>query len=164
MSVLFTATEIITMAVEAEKNGLAFYQAMTSKAKDKQARNIFSFLAEEEAEHENTFQALLDDFDPIDMSHTDEAEYHNYLNAFISTRMFNSDVNIDVLVQNITSDVEAVDIAIQIEKDSILFYYELREQVQSEGRKNINEIIKEEKTHLARLAQLRAALVKQQGE
>ncbi len=163
MSVLFTAVEVITMAVEAEINGLAFYQAMASKAKDEQARNIFAFLAEEEAEHKNTFQALLVDFAPISMSHTDEAEYHNYLNAFVSTRIFNSDVSIDALVQNITSDVEAVDIAIQTEKDSILFYYELREQVQSEGRKNINEIIKEEKTHLARLAQLREALVKRQG-
>jgi len=161
MSVLFTAAEIITMAIEAEKNGLAFYQAMTSKAKDQQTRNIFSFLAEEEAEHKNTFQTLLDDFAPMDMSHTDEAEYHNYLNAFASTRIFNSDVDIDQLVQNITNDIEAVDIAIQTEKDAILFYYELREQVQSEGRKSINEIIKEEKTHLARLAQLREALIKQ---
>jgi len=160
MSVLFTAAEIITMAVEAEKNGLAFYQAMTSKAKDEKARNIFAFLAEEEAEHKNTFQDLLSDFTPVGMSHTDEAEYHNYLNAFASTRIFNSDTNIDELVQNITSDVEAVDIAIRTEKESILFYYELREQVQDEGRKNINEVIKEEKTHLARLVQLREALVK----
>lgn len=160
MSVLFTAAEIVTMAVEAEKNGLAFYQAMVSKAKDENAQNIFAFLAKEEAEHKNTFQTLLEDLPSIDMSHTDEAEYHNYLNAFAATRIFKPDVNIDELVQAITSDVEAVDIAIRTEKESILFYYELREKVQSEGRGNINEIIKEEKIHLARLVQLREALVK----
>jgi len=159
MNALFTAAEIVTMAVEAEKNGLAFYQAMTRKAKDENARNIFSFLAKEEAEHQHTFQTLLDDLPPIDMSHTDEAEYHNYLNAFASTRIFKPDVNIDELVQTIASDVDAVDIAVCIEKESILFYYELREKVQSEGRENINEIIKEEKIHLARLVQLREALV-----
>ncbi|MFC1602513.1 ferritin family protein, partial [Pseudomonadota bacterium] len=52
MSVLFTAAEIVTMAIEAEKNGLAFYQAMVSKATDENVRNIFAFLAKEEAEHE----------------------------------------------------------------------------------------------------------------
>ena len=162
MSVLFTAAEIVTMAVEAEKNGFAFYQAMVNKAKDDNARNIFAFLAKEEAEHESSFQALLEEVSPVDMSHTDEAEYHSYLNAFASTRIFKPDVNIDELVQTIASDVEAVDIAICMEKESILFYYELREKVQSEGRGCINEIIKEEKTHLTRLVQLREALVKHQ--
>jgi len=161
MSVLFTAAEIVTMAIEAEKNGLAFYQAMVSKATDENVRNIFAFLAKEEAEHESSFQALLEDLPPVDMSHTDEAEYHNYLNAFASTRIFKPDVNIDELVQTVTNDIEAVDIAIGVEKESILFYYELREKVQSEGRGTINEIIKEEKIHLARLVQLREALVKQ---
>jgi len=161
MSVLFTAAEIVTMAIEAEKNGLAFYQAMATKTKDDNVRNIFAFLAEEEAEHKDSFQALFDDLSVVDMSHTDEAEYHNYLNALASTRIFKPDVNMDELVQNITTDIEAVDIAISTEKESILFYYELREQVQNEGRGNINEVIKEEKTHLARLVALREALVKQ---
>jgi len=163
MSALFTASEIVAMAVEVEKNGLAFYQAMASRAKDESARNVFAFLAKEEAEHKNTFQALLDDLSPLEMSHTDEAEYHNYLNAIVSTRIFNLDINIDELVQSVVSDIEAVDIAIGTEKESILFYYELREQAREEGRENIDGIIKEEKSHLTRLVQLREALVKHQG-
>ncbi len=159
MGVLFTASEIVTMAVETEKNGLAFYQAMADRAKDKRARNIFTFLAQEEAEHKNTFQRLLNDLPPIELSHTDEAEYCNYLNAFVSTRIFNADVNVDKLVQSIVSDIEATDIAINAEKESILFYYELRERVMDEGRDHIDEIIQEEKNHLVRLAQLREALV-----
>ncbi len=161
MSALFTASEIVTMAVEAEKNGAAFYQAMATRATDKKARNIFTFLAEEEAEHENTFQRLLNSLSPVEMSHTDEAEYHNYLNAFTSTRIFNASVDIDKLIQSITSDIEAVNIAINIEKESILFYYELRERESGEGRESIDEIIREEKSHLSRLAQLKDALVKQ---
>jgi len=160
MSALFTAAEIVTMAVEAEKNGLAFYQALASRTKDDDVRNIFTFLAEDEAEHTNTFQTLLADLSPIDMRHTDEAEYHNYLNAFISTRLFTPDVNIDELVESITSDIEATNLAIRTEKEAILFYYELREQVRDEGRENIDKIIQEEKGHLSRLAQLKVALVK----
>lgn len=161
MSARFTVSEIVTMAVEAEKNGFAFYQAMASRAIDEKTRNIFAFLAEEEAEHENTFQQLLNNLSPIEMSHTDEAEYCSYLNAFTSTRIFNASVDIDKLVQSITSDIEAVDIALNIEKESILFYYELREQESGEGRESIDEIIREEKNHLTRLAQLKEALVKQ---
>jgi len=161
MSARFTVSEIVTMAVEAEKNGFAFYQAMANRAIDEKTRNIFAFLAEEEAEHENTFQQLLNNLSPIEMSHTDEAEYCNYLNAFTSTRIFNASVDIDQLVQSITSDIEAVDIALNIEKESILFYYELREQEGGEGRESIDEIIREEKNHLTRLAQLKEALAKQ---
>jgi len=161
MNARFTVSEIVTMAVEAEKNGFAFYQAMANRAIDEKTRNIFAFLAEEEAEHENTFQQLLNKLSPIEMSHTDEAEYCNYLNAFTSTRIFNASVDIDQLVQSITSDIEAVDIALNIEKESILFYYELREQESGEGRESIDEIIREEKNHLTRLAQLKEALAKQ---
>jgi len=161
MSTLFSASEIVLMAVETEKNGLAFYQAMMKKAKDEKTRNIFAFLAKEEAEHKNTFQHLLDNLSFISMSHTDEVEYHNYLNAFVSTRIFNSNVDIDKLVQSIASDIEAVDIAINTEKESILFYYELREQAKDGGRDSIDEIIKEEKSHLTRLVQLREALARQ---
>ncbi len=161
MSVLFSASEIVLMAVEAEKSGFAFYQAMANKAKDENVKNVFTFLAKEEAEHKDAFQHLLNNLLFIDMSHTDEAEYHNYLNAFVSTRIFNADTNIDKLVQSIASDIEAVDIAINTEKESILFYYELREQVKKgKGRDSIDEIIKEEKNHLSRLVQLRDALAR----
>ncbi len=159
MSVRFTTSEIVTMAVEAEKNGFAFYQAMAERATDEKTRKIFAFLAEEEAEHENTFQQLLNKLSPIEMSHTGEAEYCNYLNAFASTRIFNASVNVDQLIQSVTSDIGAVDIAINIEKESILFYYELRERASGEGREGIDEIIREEKDHLTRLAQLKEALV-----
>ena len=158
MSVLFSASEIVTMAIEVEKNGLDFYRAMASRAKDEKVKNIFSFLAVEEAQHKNTFQKLLKSLSPLELSHTEEAEYNNYLGALTSSRLFRADVNTDELIKGIDNDIQALDLAIGSEKESILFYYELREQTGGEDRETVDTIIKEEKMHLAKLVKLKMDL------
>ncbi|VAX10638.1 hypothetical protein MNBD_GAMMA26-2385 [hydrothermal vent metagenome] len=162
MSILFSASEIITMAIEVEKNGLNFYRAMVAKTKNEKAKTIFSFLATEETQHIKTFRELLKDLSPVAMSHTAEAEYNSYLNALTSSRIFTPDVDMDKLVKEIKDDIGAVDIAIKAEQESILFYYELREQTKAESRANIEAIIEEEKMHFAKLTQLKADLAKKQ--
>ncbi len=51
---------------------------------------------------------------------------------------------------------EAINMALRIEetKDTLLFYYDLRELMREADRPLVNEIIREEKAHVRRLAGL----------
>jgi len=159
MSVLFAASEIVEMAIQIEKNGLNFYRKMAARTKNEKVKSIFLFLVAEEIQHEKTFNKLLKNLPILEMSHTEEAEYNNYLNALTSSRIFNSNVNMDELVKEISDDIEAVDFAIRAEQDAILFYYELKERTRDDGLADVEAIIEEEKMHFSKLSQLKLDLL-----
>ena len=56
------------------------------------------------------------------------------------------------------SDIKALELAISAEKDSILFYYELRDLLPHSATSTINRIIAEEKTHLQQLTEIKRKL------
>ncbi|MDH3973273.1 MAG: ferritin family protein [Deltaproteobacteria bacterium] len=157
MSILFSASEVMTIAIQIEKNGLNFYNAMAAKSENKEAKELFKFLADEEVKHYSTFQKLLNGLKKLEISAYDQEEYNNYLGALTSSRVFNRDANTAEFVKDLT-DLDAVEIAIEAEKDSILFYYELLEQAFSEDKNEIEKVIKEEKIHYAKLIKLKKDL------
>jgi rubrerythrin len=61
-------------------------------------------------------------------------------------------------VKELTDDAEAIDFAIQIEKDSILFYLELINMVRDHDRPTVKDILAEERKHIEHLMKLKAAL------
>ncbi len=154
MSILFSASEVITMAVQIEKNGLEFYSKMAKKAQTEKTEELFKFLAAEEVRHAATFQKMLNSLKQLELTASEEEEYNNYLGALTSSRVFNREVNTDEIVKNL-DDATAIDLAIEAEKDSILFYYELMEQAMNEDRSAIEKVIKEEKSHYAMLMRMK---------
>ncbi len=154
MSILFSASEVITMAVQIEKNGLEFYSKMAKKAQTEKSEELFKFLAAEEVRHAATFQKMLNSLKQLELTASEEEEYNNYLGALTSSRVFNQEVNTDEIVKNL-DDATAIDLAIEAEKDSILFYYELMAQAMNEDRSAIEKVIKEEKSHYAMLMRMK---------
>ena len=154
MSILFSASEVVTMAVQIEKNGLEFYSKMAKKAQTEKSEELFKFLAAEEVRHAATFKTMLNSLKQLELTATEEEEYNNYLGALTSSRVFNQDVNTDEMVKNL-DDMAAIDMAIEAEKDSILFYYELMEQAMNEDKTAIEQVIKEEKSHYAMLMRMK---------
>jgi len=157
MSILFSASEVVTMAIQIEKNGMNFYNAMAAKSDNEQAIELFTFLAAEEIKHKGTFQKMLDGLKKVELSANDQEEYNNYLGALTSARVFNKNVDTEEFVKDL-DDLAALDLAIEAEKDSILFYYELLEQALSDDRAPIERVIKEEKAHYAKLKKLKNEL------
>ena len=154
MSILFSASEVVTMAVQIEKNGLEFYSKMAKKAQTEKSEELFKFLAAEEVRHAATFKTMLNSLKQLELTAVEEEEYNNYLGALTSSRVFNQDVNTDEMVKNL-DDMAAIDMAIEAEKDSILFYYELMEQAMNEDKAAIERVIKEEKSHYAMLMRMK---------
>ena len=158
MSILFSSAEIVNMSIAIEKNGMAFYNAMANMVEDDQSKGLYTYRAGEEVRHKILFQKMLDNLSQPELTVSDEEEYKNYLGALTSSRVFKSDVNTEELIAEAKDHMGALNMAIEFEKDSILFYYELMDQVIEDDKEGVEMVLKEEKAHLAQLITLRAKL------
>ncbi len=161
MGVLFSSREIIDIAIGIETNGLAFYTSLMKVEKDEVIRGAYKYLADAEEQHVKTFQGMLNtlgDFKPPEM-YTEE--YDIYLRNLVDSVVFTNDQVARKLAENARSSSEAMQIALGAEKDSILFYLEMRDLVRTHDRDLVSNIIEEEKSHLRRLMEIKRGLGEQ---
>jgi rubrerythrin len=78
----------------------------------------------------------------------------------VDSRVFTDDQIAYDMAQRVAGDAEAIQIALGAEKDSILFYSEMREFVRRSDRELITKIIEEERSHLRQLSELKRSLSK----
>jgi len=160
MGVLFSGRELVDIAIGIERNGLAFYKSLLESEKDTMTRGAYKYLADMEGQHIKTFQGMLNtagEYGPPEM-YTEE--YDLYLRALVDSVVFTNDQVARKMAENARSSAEAIQIALGAEKDSILFYMEMRDLVRSSDRDLVNNIIEEEKSHLRRLTELKRGLGK----
>jgi rubrerythrin len=155
MSKHFTGKELLEMAMGIEENGRAFYQAMADKTKNDSIRAMYNHLVIEEKRHQATFQNMLKSLGHYEPAETYKGEYVNYLKALTDNTVFSSIEQAQHKAASVNSEVEAIDLGIQAEKDSILFYDGMRHFVQPTDNTVIQNIIDEEKLHLNQLSELR---------
>ncbi len=161
MGVLFSGRELIDIAIGIERNGAAFYHSLAKSTGNEIAKGAYQYLAGEELKHIQIFQSMLGsvaDYRPPD---TYTEEYDLYLRALIDSRVFTDDQTAYEMAQRVNSDAEAIHIALGAEKDSILFYSEVRDLVRRSDRELIDKIIEEERSHLRQLSELKGSLIKQ---
>ena len=153
---ILTAAEALKWALEIEKNGEAFYNAVAAKSAailDDEVRALFEDLAAQERGHYQVFQKMLDEARPDpDLSKVDYEEYQTYLQVALDSALFAGPGKGLTLAKQAQDRQTALRAAMGFEKDTLLFYYDLREMVSRAEREAISGIIREEKTHLRRLA------------
>lgn len=154
MGNLFSGAEIIEMSINIEKNGKDYYETSAGCAKKDIVKEAFLFLAKEEEKHMNTFKEMLKNDESAVSDRIYEDEYEDYLKAFIESNVFTKKKKACDIAKKMKSDVDAIDMAIASEKDSILFYYELKESATPKAKKVIDKLIKQEKQHFSKLAGL----------
>lgn len=155
MSIIFSGSELLEAALGIEKNGAAFYNALAEKARDESARAIYERLAAEEIKHQKTFQAMLDAVGSYQPPEGYSQDYARYLKSLVDSSVFTSVSQAQQRAAQASSPAQALDIGIQAEKDSILFYTEMQNLVKPADRQLVLRIIDEEREHLNRLAQLK---------
>jgi len=161
MSVFFSGRELVNIAIGIEINGAAFYDSLVSSTKDATVQEIYKNLADKEREHIEIFQNMLDSVADYQLSETYTEEYDSYLKVLVDSAVFTDDQVARKMARKVNSDVEAIQIAISAEKDSILFYNEMRDIVRRSESDVVNRIIEEEKSHLRQLADLKKRLSRQ---
>jgi len=157
MSISFSGSELINIAIGIEGRGLAFYESMADETKDANAADVFRYLADMEREHLQTFQGMLAEADKFQFSEA-AGEYAVYLKALVDSAVFSDELIAAKMAREAESDTAALDLAIGAEKDSILFYYEMREIMPQRAQPTVNKIIAEEKSHLRQLTEIKKKL------
>ena len=156
MLVLFTARDMLATAIEIERSGFAFYSALAGAGK---ATFTFQHLADQERLHETMFKRILDSLGEAPAAESYTGDLALYIKALASGRVFtNTDQARETAAK--LAPVEAVHMAIGIEKDSILFYGEMRGLVRREDRPVVDRITGEERGHVLQLS----GLLTQMGE
>jgi rubrerythrin len=89
-------------------------------------------------------------------------EYDLYLRALIDSAVFRNDDAACAMAQKAGSASEAITIGLSAEKDSILFYLNLRELVLRPQREAVDRVIEEEKAHVRQLSDLLKGFSRQQ--
>ncbi len=158
MSVSFSGSELINVAVGIERRGTAFYEVMARSTRNAVARDVFQYLADMERHHVRIFQDMLGEADKYQLPETRAGEYTAYLQALVDSAVFTDDMVTSEMATRAESDIETLELAISAEKDSILFYYEMKDIMPERAQPTVNKIIAEEKKHLRQLSELKRKL------
>ncbi|MFC2066464.1 ferritin family protein [Chloroflexota bacterium] len=158
MIVSFTADALIDIAIGIERRGIAFYDVMSKSTDNVATRSAFHYLADMEREHIRIFQNMLDEADKYQLPETSTEDYAGYLQTLTDNAVFTDDMVTSEMATYADNDIKALELGISAEKDSILFYYEMRDIMPKRASSAMNKIISEEKTHLRQISELKKEL------
>jgi len=154
---LFNISEIYHLAIAIEENGEKFYRAQLKKFNDENIKKLFSFLADEEIKHKETFKSMLEKIEKYEPKESYPGEYFLYLKSYAENVIFN-EKELDSKIKKIKNLKSVLDFAIKLEWDSILYYQEMKIYVSADSAKLIDDIIKEERKHFIKLSEARKNL------
>ncbi|OGS20530.1 MAG: hypothetical protein A2252_09735 [Elusimicrobia bacterium RIFOXYA2_FULL_39_19] len=154
----FSPGEIVQLGVAIEKNGKDFYSAVAAASESAQAREIFKFLSLEEEKHIIVFTSILSTVEKYEPPEAYTEEYFAYLRALAESHVFTKKDEGKKIAAKVKSDKEAIDLALGFERDSILFYYEMKKLVLQDSHKAIDRLIAQEQEHLLKLSEIKKKL------
>ena len=162
----FNADEVFEMAIRAEQNGAAFYRRAAQLNAGRGNIEFLEKLAAMEDAHEKVFahmrtglserekeQIVYDQYDEGSLYLAATADAHGGEGSPAVTKELTGEETMEQILQ----------MAIELEQKSILFYLGLRDMVPEKlGKSRIDSIIDEEKKHVATLMRERER-IREQG-
>jgi rubrerythrin len=157
MTKIFDISEVYQLAIKIEENGMKFYSEFAKKTKNKKLKDLFSALTYAEVEHKKSFEKMLSEIEKYEPQEVYPEEYFSYLKAYADGLIFDFD-QLKKQQNKLKTIVQILDFAIQREKDSILYYQEIKNLVSETQHKELEKIINEERKHLLDLTHLKNTL------
>lgn len=156
---LFSDLEGLRIAISIEASGRDFYQQAYDLAKNESHKDLFFLLKNEEVAHYETFSDIFRKINENKQANSEEylfdQETSRYLTVLAEGHIFPTAGKAQVKIAEATTVVEILRMAIQAEKDSILFYDELASKSKFEEAKGIFTLLKrEEQTHVVKLRKI----------
>ncbi|GBE04417.1 rubrerythrin [bacterium BMS3Abin10] len=151
----FSISEAVELAQQTERLGYEFYTAMSKRfEKDEKLKGLFETLAFKEQTHEKIFSELkgkVKDERPENLE-----EVSRYLRAIVESEFFLGKEKSLPPLEHVKSVAGAVNFALSFEKETLLYFYNLRDVVTE--KEIIDEIIKEEKEHVVWLREYKESI------
>ena len=161
MSIFFNPDEILEMAEQIERNGARFYRQAAQGTQDAGARELLQSLAAMEDGHEKLFANMRGNLtkDEIDFNADEQAPA--YLKAWADGHVFDLKTDPVTRIQEQKNLKGILNVAIGLEKESIIFYLGMKNGVNKKPYQDrIEEIIKEEMKHIVTLSAKLSSLKK----
>lgn len=152
----FAVSEVFQVAVRIEENGERFYRTLGARL-GSDTKKLFDFLAKEEVVHKETFARMLTKLEKYEPAASFPEEYFAYLRAYAENRIFTRD-RLDQAMAGITNALAAIDYALGMEVDSIVYYQDIKQMVAPNQHAIIDKIIEEERKHFLKLTEMKNRL------
>ena len=153
MGLHLSADEVLELAQRMEQNGALFYRKAAELTEDAGDTDFLLRLAKMEDEHERIFREMQDQLSDAERSQRPAdpfGEMWEYLGAMADTSGGEGSL---AAIESLTDKKSMKDIiktAIELEKESILFYIGLKDVLSAEAvKEKVDTIINEEKSHIA---------------
>ncbi|MFP4028056.1 MAG: ferritin-like domain-containing protein [Candidatus Brocadiia bacterium] len=163
MGTRFNADEIFEMAERIERNGRRFYLAAAENTDNEELERMFRELAEIESEHEELFHKKrkeLSDKEAPDGGYDPDWDVPRYLDSLADTKVFKVHEDVSEELNGDESPEEILQMAIQAEKDSVVFYLGIKDSVaEAMGQDKVEWLIDQEMSHIDELRSLFQKLV-----
>jgi len=158
MTTVFTAREIAESAVEKEMKRRDFYANVTKLSTNPEMTKLFQFLTAEEDRHVATFMKLRDGV-PVEEVRPEEydADMEAYMDSVVEARLY-SKIGLEDFVQKAIDAKDVFRLAIALEKDAILFFWEFLPYVNDKDKQVVKTLMDEEKGHIRLLWKLKQEL------
>ena len=158
----FSDLEGLKIAAEMERRGGEFYRHTAKIATNPETVALLTLLAKDEEIHEREFHMLAERAASANLPleyYSDEVSA--YLSAVAADVVFQSGLMGMVKNQSYDSAEAILQAGIQSEKDAVLFYSEMIEHVTHEkSAAAFQEIVRQEKSHLAKLQKMLMTLTR----
>jgi rubrerythrin len=143
---MFTTGEIVDLAIQIEKNGERIYRDALQKAPNPSLAAGLERLVDEEAQHAKWFSEIKEAIQTsIDDPRVEEMG-KSILRGILGDQVFSLQ---DVDFSSLEKVQELFELAIEFEKDTVLFYEMIRNFIEDEGTlSDLNKIIEEENRHI----------------
>lgn len=146
---MFSLKDIIDIAGQIEQNGERVYRRAAEKIEDPSLRSLLQWLADEEANHLEWFEALKDNIADTG-EHPEQAKFGRDLlqNAVGTHSLALEDADFSAMEQ--VQDL--INLVMEFENDTVLFYKMLQPLIEDQKTlEQLHAIIQEEEDHADRL-------------
>jgi len=146
---MFTVKDISELAVQLEKNGQRVYLEAVRKVRDPGLASTLQWLAEDEKHHAEWFADLAATEPDAEVSR----ELEEMGRAMMKDALANQSFSLaDTDFASLSTTRELIEVAVEFERDTVLFYTMLRGFVKKEGvLQRLDAIIEEEEKHIRKL-------------
>ncbi|MRR35547.1 rubrerythrin [bacterium] len=155
MKLYFNADEVFDMAEEIERQGARFYEKAASMFKEPDVKDMLKGLAAMEVGHEKIFAGMRSKLmsDTYKGSDPDEMAAA-YIKSFTDGKVFDFKKGMADLITDKTSLMDIFRMALDAEKNSIVFYVGIGKLIpDATGKDSIDHIIAEEMKHIVMLTE-----------
>lgn len=152
MAACFNADEVLELAVDIERNGEAFYRKAAETVAEAEAKKLFISLANWEKQHAQAFSAMRDKYAAERLAQAEldpDGEASKYLAEIVDGKLFDAKAGAAELLGQAREPREILRLALEREKDTVLFYTALKELAAAcGGEEEVASIIREEMSHV----------------